>query len=325
MTGKEIVLGIDIGGTNTSFALVDWEGKCLSLRQIPTRADNPAEQLFKRVFTKVAEMEKEISRSYKLSGVGIGAPNGNYYRGTIEDPPNLSWGTVNLVELVKRYQNLPVVVTNDANAAALGEMKFGAAKSFRNFIQITLGTGLGSGIVVNGKLVYGHDGFAGEMGHVTVKENGRRCGCGRRGCLETYASATGICRTVFELLSDSNLPSTLRNVPYSQLTAKAIYEAAVSGDQIARQAFRFTGEVLGKALANAVAYLSPEAIVLFGGLATAGDLVFQPVQQFMENNLLNIYKGKVKIIPSALPSGEAAVLGAAALIWHELHSPNART
>lgn len=318
MDRVNVTLGIDIGGTNTVFGLVDRAGKCYVKDSIPTHAHEPAEKLLDRLFLKFDEIYKEISDNYILEGIGIGAPNGNYYRGTVENPPNLSWGEVNLVELVKQYKNIPTVLTNDANAAALGEMEFGVARGMKNFVLITLGTGLGSGIVVNGEVVYGHDGFAGEIGHTIVKENGRQCGCGRKGCLETYASATGIKRTVFEFLSSLNVESGLRNIPYNELTAKMIYEAALENDPVALAAFEFTAEILGKALTNTVAHLSPQAIILFGGLESSGDLLIKPLKHHLEENLLNLYKGKVKILRSGLPKGDAAILGGSALIWHEL-------
>lgn len=254
----------------------------------------------------------------EIVGVGVGAPNGNYYNGTIENPPNLNWGLVNVKEDIKKYINVPVAVTNDANAAALGEMKFGAAKDMKNFVEITLGTGLGSGIVVNGELVYGHDGFAGELGHTNVKQNGRLCGCGNKGCLETYVSAPGIKRTVFKLLSIVKSESNLRDVSFNNLDSKIIYDAAREGDIIALEAFDYTARILGLALADTVAYLSPEAIILFGGLANAGDLIIAPVKHYMEENLFGAFKNKVKIIPSGLPEGDAAILGSSALIWHEI-------
>ncbi len=318
MSKLSVTLGIDIGGTNTVFGFVDKEGKCVAESSIPTNAFEPAEKLFERMFPQVDAVYQTIAKNYYLVGIGIGAPNANYYTGMVELPPNLNWQIVNVLEIVKKYYDIPSAITNDANAAALGEMKFGAAKGMKNFIVITLGTGLGSGIVANGDLIYGHDGFAGEIGHVIVVEGGRQCGCGRNGCLETYASATGIRRTVFELLCNSNDVSQLRSFPFEEVTSKMIYEAAVSGDKIALAAFAFTGEILGKALANSVAYTSPEAIILFGGLASAGDILFKPTQKAMEDNMLNIFKNKVKLLPSALHSGNTAVLGAAALIWNEL-------
>jgi glucokinase len=315
---KDIVLGIDVGGTFTKFGFVDKEGKFISESSISTNASEPAELFFSRLFIKVDEMFSLLKPNYNLAGIGIGAPNANYYKGTVEQPPNLNWGTVNIVELVESYYPVPAAITNDANAAAIGEMLFGAAQGMKDFIVITLGTGLGSGIVSNGKLIYGHDGFAGEIGHTIYDPDGRDCGCGRKGCLETYASASGIKRTVTELLALSNLQSELRDIPNNLLTAKMIHEAALRNDRIALEAFDFTGKVLGLKLADSVAHLSPEAVILFGGLALAGDLIFRPTQKYLEENLLNIFKNKVKLLPSGLTEGNSAILGAGALIWSEL-------
>jgi len=318
MAKTKVTLGIDIGGTNTVFGLVDENGNIKTKESIPTHSMNPAEDLFQRLFEVFSPVYNEHAEKYQIMGIGVGAPNANYYSGSVENPPNLNWGTVNLISLIQKYYDLPVAVTNDANAAALGELKFGAARGMKNFVQITLGTGLGSGIVVNGDLLYGHSGFAGEMGHTTIIAEGRKCGCGKRGCLETYVSAPGIKRTVFELMAESTEASTLRDINYNDLTSKKIYEAAKIGDRIANNAFKFTGKILGQAMADAVAYLSPEAFVLFGGLALSGDLILEPTKKHLENNLLNIFKGKVKILLSGLPEGDAAILGASALIWHEL-------
>lgn len=318
MNSIEVVLGIDIGGTNTVFGLIDKKGKCHIKDSIPTNADQPAENLFNRLFISFNNKLSGVGGNYSIAGVGVGAPNANYYTGRIENPPNLSWKSANLVELIKNHIDLPVAVTNDANAAALGELMFGNAKGMRNFIEITLGTGLGSGIIVNGELVYGHDGFAGEMGHVTIKRNGRLCGCGRRGCLEAYVSATGITRTAKELLSSNNNHSLLRAFPVEDLNSKIIFEAAQASDSLAREAFEITGRLLGETLANTVMYFSPEAFFLSGGLAAAGDYIFKPIKKHMEDNLLPIFQNKVKILPSGLPMGEVAILGAGALIWHQL-------
>lgn len=321
MSAQDFVIGIDIGGTNTKVGLVDRKAKIHVHFDLPTQSEKPAGDLFKRIFYKLDEYYKQFSVKANILGIGIGAPNGNYFTGSIENPPNLKWGSVNLVELAKEHLDVPVVVTNDANAAALGEMHFGVARGMKNFIEVTLGTGLGSGIIVNGELVYGHDGYAGEMGHVIVEKNGRLCGCGRRGCLETYVSATGLRRTVFEILADDNGSeegSMLKNIPFNDLTSKMVYDAALEGDPVALKSFEYTGRILGEALADAVAYFSPEAIVLFGGLAAAGDFIFIPTKEHMEKNLLSIYKNKVKIIPSGLPESDAAILGSAALIWNEL-------
>ncbi|MEW5842661.1 MAG: ROK family protein [Bacteroidota bacterium] len=318
MSKIQIVAGIDVGGTNTAFGFVDSNGKIVAESSIQTHSEQNANQLFERLFAELNMISRKIEKEYELVGIGIGAPNANYYKGTVELPPNLNWGFVNVLEIVKKYSPLPSAITNDANAAAIGEMIFGAAKGMKDFIVITLGTGLGSGIVVNGELVYGADGFAGEVGHTIVDPNGRECGCGRKGCLETYASASGIRRTVYELICNTNTPSKLRNISFDQLTAKDISDAAASGDKLALEAFDYTAKILGLKLADAVAHLSPEAIVLFGGLALAGDLIFVPTKRYMEEYMLNIFKNKVKLIPSALPGGNAAVLGAAALIWNEL-------
>jgi glucokinase len=315
----DVTLGIDIGGTNTAFGFVDRNGKCIIESSIPTNAHEPAETLVARLHERIKEMFMPLADRYALQGIGVGAPNANYYRGTVESPPNLKWqGVVNLVSLFKKYHDLPVAVTNDANAAALGEMLYGAAKGMKEFILITLGTGLGSGIITRGELVYGADGFAGEIGHTIVEPNGRECGCGRRGCLETYASATGICRTVSELIADCRAESELRDIAPRDLTGKVIAEAAGRGDIIAREAFEYTGRILGMQLANSVAHTSPEAIILFGGLANSGPLIFEPTRRHLEANLLNIFRNKVKVLPSALKEGNTAVLGAGALIWHEL-------
>ena len=258
------------------------------------------------------------TKNYELKGVGIGAPNGNFFKGTIEFAPNLLWkGVVPLAEYFKQQLNVPIILTNDAKAAALGEMHFGGAKKIKDFIFITLGTGLGCGIVVNGQLVYGHTGFAGEVGHTTIVPHGRQCGCGRRGCLEQYCSATGIVKTYFEILRNSN-PDLLNKMDTSKVDAKYIDERTLSGDEDAFYAFNYTGELLGMALANSVTYTSPQAIFLFGGLVQAGELLFNPTVISFEKNLLPIYQNKVKILPSSLPESDAAILGAASLIWNEL-------
>lgn len=311
---NDVVLGIDIGGTNTKFGLVTFKGELIYRSSVKTNSDKPINKLFKSILSDI----KKSGAEFNLSGIGIGAPNANYFSGYIESPPNLKWGTVNVNEEFRRLIDVPVALTNDANAGAIGEMIFGKGKNIKDFIFITLGTGLGSGLIVGGNLVYGHDGFAGEIGHVIVKENGRQCGCGRRGCLETYVSAPGLKRTANELLSELNSESLLKKLPYESMTAKDIYNAALKGDEIALLAFERTGEILGKALANSIAYLSPKAIFLFGGLVEAGDLLFKPVKKHMKNNTLNIMKNKVKVLPSGLEEGNAAILGAAALIINEL-------
>lgn len=255
-----------------------------------------------------------------MIGIGIGAPNGNYYKGSIEFAPNLRWhDVIPLCDMMKEYYpTLPIYLTNDANAAAIGEMIYGGAKGMKNFIMVTLGTGLGSGFVANGELVYGHDGFAGELGHIIVSPNGRQCGCGRQGCLETYVSATGVKRTAYKMMAKYNYPSELRTIPFNEMTAKIVAEAAEKGDMIAINTFKYTGKMLGEALANAIAITSPEAIFLFGGLAKAGNLLFEPTKDHMEMNLLKIYSNKVKLLPSQLDKN-AAIYGAAALVWKELN------
>jgi glucokinase len=318
MNQKEVVLGVDIGGTNTKFGYVDKSGSLLAEGEMLTEAHRPAEEFFERLHTQAENLFNSKKDQLKLVGIGLGAPNGNYYKGTIEQPPNLSWKYVDVVATLRRWYSIPIALTNDANAAALGEMLFGAAKGMKDFIVITLGTGLGSGIVANGELIYGHDGFAGEIGHTIVDPNGRQCGCGRRGCLETYASASGIRRTVEELLKNPTPPSELREINFEQVTSKRIFEAAQRGDKLALEAFELTGRYLGMKLADSVAHTSPEAIILFGGLAAAGDFIFSPTKKYMEEFLLNIFKNKVRLLPSSLPKGNAAILGAAALMWKQL-------
>jgi glucokinase len=318
MEKRKLAIGIDIGGTNTAFGFIDENGECILQSSIPTVPEKQADHLFERLFQETKNIFKNYEDKYVLIGIGIGAPNGNYYKGTIEHAPNLGWDFINVIDIVKKHYSLPAVLTNDANAAAIGEMIFGAAKGMKNFVEITLGTGLGSGIVVNGELVYGADGFAGEIGHTIMDPEGRECGCGRKGCLETYASATGIRRTVFELIGNTILPSELREIDFNKLTAKDISEAAKRGDKLALKAFDYTARILGLRLADSVAYFSPEAIILFGGLALAGDLILVPTKEYMEEYMLNIFKGKVKILPSKLPGATAAILGAGALIFNEL-------
>lgn len=313
---KEVAIGIDIGGTNTVFGIVNREGVILNEGSIRTNEYDLIDSYINNLSSEIQKLIDATDANYKLKGIGVGAPNGNYYSGTIEQAPNLPWkGTVPFVELLEKKFDTEIVLTNDANAAAMGEMIYGGAKGMSDFIMITLGTGLGSGVVSKGQLIYGHDGFAGELGHITVDHNGRQCGCGRKGCLETYASATGIKRTVFELLATQSFDSKLRNINFNEISSKIIYEAALQGDKIALAAFDYTAKILGIKLADAVAFVSPEAIFLFGGLANAKDLILKPVKQYMEQHVLNIYKNKVKVLPSALMGTNIAVLGASALIW----------
>jgi glucokinase len=314
---KDLVLGIDIGGTNTKFGFVDKEGNVYGESTSPTKGypefDDYLEQLHKQVDAAKAFIGVESN----ILGVGIGAPNGNYYQGTIEEAPNLEWqGTVPFVDKLRHYfPEQPIILTNDANAAAIGEMTFGVAKGMKDFIVFTLGTGLGSGIVANGEVIYGHDGLAGELGHTLVNVFGRQCGCGRKGCLETYVSATGIKRTVYKLLADYTQDSVLRSISYDKLSAHMITDAALNGDFIAQQAFEYTGRVLGMKLADTVAHFSPEAIILFGGLVHAGEHLLKPTRFHMEDNMMNIYQGKVKLLVSGLQDKNAAVLGASSLAW----------
>lgn len=302
---KKYALGVDIGGTNTVVGLVDREGNVLGTDSVKTQSLPVLEEYVKTV----SNMAKELLQKHNVAlsnvvGMGIGAPNANYYTGNIEKAPNLPWkqDKVPLAKMISDELGIKVTITNDANAAALGEKMYGAAKNINDFIMITLGTGVGSGIVIDGKLVYGHDGFAGELGHVIVERDGRLCGCGRKGCLETYCSATGIVRTAKE-----------RNTPFQ--TSKDIYDAAVKGDETAIDIFRETGTRLGRALADMVVFSSPEAFILFGGLAKAGDFIVKYTREAMEENLMPIYKGKVKILLSEMKDADAAVLGASALAW----------
>lgn len=314
---KEVVAGVDIGGTNTRFGLVDGKGNVLSENNFKT-TDYPKINDF--VAALCNGIKKLTSgKEYKLMGIGIGAPDANYHRGTIEHAPNLAWkGIVPLADLIGKKINVPVVVTNDANAAAMGEMIFGVAKGMKDFIMFTLGTGTGSGIVIDGKMVYGHTGFAGELGHMTVIPGGRECGCGRKGCLETYASATGLVRTVLELMSEIRDESPLRDMPPSKLTSKKIAEAAAKKDPIAVKAMNKTAEILGFGIINSIVFSSPEAIILFGGLANAGELLFAPVRKYLKENNYVLMKDTVKILGSGIPESKGAVMGSAALIWNEL-------
>jgi glucokinase len=312
----KVAAGIDIGGTNVKFGLVDETGMCKAIDCILTKKLSTPSQLVKEVSAKILKL---LNPHWQLIGVGIGAANGNFRNGTIQSAPNLPWrGTIPLVKLFQNEIHVPCVLTNDANAAALGEMLFGGAKNMNDFIFITLGTGLGSGIVVNGQLVYGHDGLAAELGHVTVIKNGRMCGCGRMGCLETYVSATGIKRTINEWISlgEKSILTKNKNV----MQSADICLAAKQGDALALKAFEFTGEMLGATLANSVAYTSPKAIFLSGGLTNAQSLLFKPTAYHFEKNLLPIYRNKIKILPSKLKENKAAVLGAASLVLHQRES-----
>ena len=308
---------MDIGGTNTVFGIVDARGTIIASGSIKTNKFNEVEDYVNELHTELFRLLEQNNATDKIMGIGVGAPNGNYFNGTIEFAPNLPWrGVIPLAQMLTDRFGIPVSLTNDANAAAIGEMTYGAARGLKDFIMITLGTGVGSGIVVNGQLVYGHDGFAGELGHVIVRpNNGRLCGCGRTGCLEAYTSATGVARTAREFLEVRNDPSSLRQIPIQDITSKDVYDAAITGDKLALEIFDYTGKILGEAFANFIAFSSPKAIILFGGLAKAGDLILKPIKEAMDRNTLNIYKGKVKIMFSELKESDAAVLGASALGW----------
>lgn len=315
---KEIVIGVDIGGTNTVIGLIDKGGNCLEDISFPTKQGNSFDEYFDEFVNQINLLLTKTS-NIKLIGFGIGAPNANYYSGCVENAPNLNWkGKINLKKLISEKFNIPVFITNDANAAAIGEMIFGAAKEMKEFLVVTLGTGLGSGFVTNGNVLYGHSGFAGELGHTIVIKDGRQCGCGRKGCLETYVSATGIVKTMVEILNNSSEKSELRKLKLEEITSKHIYDAAKTEDKLAIEAFNYTGEILGLSLANTVAITSPEAIFLFGGLAQSGDFILKPTIESFDKNLLSGFKGTVKILKSGLTGSMTAVLGSAALCWKEL-------
>lgn len=316
---KEITFGIDLGGTNTKFGIADRQGHVLFSGKIPTTKYEKIEDFLFEVAEALRAGLNQLGPGHTLVGIGIGAPNGNYYHGTIEDATNLRWkGTIPIGKMIGKYFGVPVLVTNDANAAAVGEMIFGAAKGMKDFVVITLGTGLGSGFVCNGQLVNGKHGIAGELGHTFVNPVGRYCNCGKRGCLETYVSATGIKRTVYKLLADYLEPSELRGVSFDNLSTKMITEAALRGDIVAKEAFEYTGRILGMKLSDTVVHTDPEAIFLFGGLSLAGDLIFKPTKEHMEANLMPIFRNKVKLLPSGLQNQSAPILGASSLVWNYL-------
>jgi glucokinase len=314
---KPYVIGIDIGGTNSIFGVVDARGTILYNGSIKTGKYDDVNDYVKILSEGLKDVIEQAGGPGKIRGAGVGAPNGNYFTGCIEFAANLPWkGKTPMAQLIsEQIYDIPVTLTNDANAAAIGEMTYGAARGMKDFIEITLGTGVGSGIVVGGTLVYGHDGFAGELGHVRVKDGGRMCGCGRTGCLETYCSAVGVARTACEFLATRTEESLLHNLNPETITSKDVYDAAVKGDKLAIEIFEFTGNILGEALSNFVAFSSPEAIILFGGLTKAGDLLLNPVRRSMEDNMLKIFQGKTKILVSQLKESDAAILGASALGW----------
>ena len=315
---KDFVVGIDIGGQTIKLGVVDARGEVLAQKVIKTSSDPSAEVVVSEIAQAVRDIVRESGKEGQIRGVGVGAPNGNYYTGTIAFAPNLSWAANGSIEFAKMLSEaidgIPVTLTNDANAAAVGEMTYGAARGMKNFIMITLGTGVGSGIVIDGQVVYGCDGFAGELGHTcAVRHNGRLCGCGRSGCLEAYCSAIGVARTAREWLEMSDEPSLLRTV--ADITSKDVYEAAKEGDKLALKVFEFTGRILGEKLSDFIAFSAPEAIVLFGGLARAKEFLTEPIERAMNENVLNLWKGKVKLVYSSLKESDAAILGASALAW----------
>lgn len=316
---KPYVIGLDLGGTNSVFGIVDARGEIKATTAIKTGGFTKAEDFVKASVEALQPIIDTVGGLDKIKAMGIGAPNGNFYKGTIEYAPNLPWAHTCIVPLAQMFSDalngLPVALTNDANAAALGEMTYGAARGMKNFIDITLGTGVGSGIVINGQMVYGCDGFAGELGHVIVVPNGRPCGCGRKGCLETYCSATGVARTARAFLKESEEPSILRDMKPEDITSFDVSVAASKGDALAQRVYAFTGKLLGEACANFAAFSSPEAFVFFGGLTKAGDLLMKPLKEAYDKNILNVFKGKAKFLVSTLDGSSAAVLGASAVGW----------
>ncbi len=316
-TEKPYVIGMDLGGTNSVCGIVDARGNILCTDSVKTQQYPNIEDYIQAVCNILMPMIEKVGGIEKIKGFGIGAPNGNFYNGTIEHAPNLPWkGIVPMASMFKTKLGIPVALTNDANAAAIGEMTYGAARGMKNFIVITLGTGVGSGIVINGQLVYGCDGFAGELGHVIMRrEDGRLCGCGRKGCLETYCSATGVARTAREILTKDSTPSLLRDLNPEEITSKDVYDAAVKGDVVALKIFDFTGKILGEALADFAAFSSPEAFIFFGGLTKSGKYIMDPIKDSYNENVMPIFKGKAKMLVSELKDSDAAVLGASALGW----------
>ena len=316
---KPYFIGLDLGGTNSVFGIVDSRGDIKATTAIKTQGYETVDEYVEASVEALQIIIDQVGGIEKIKAMGIGAPNGNYYTGTIEFAPNLSWGHNGIVPLAKMFSDklgIPVALTNDANAAAIGEMTYGVARGMKNFIVITLGTGVGSGIVINGQLVYGSDGFAGELGHVIMNRvNGRPCGCGRKGCLEAYCSATGVARTARELIETTDEPSLLRDMPAADITSLDVSIAASKGDALAKRIYEFTGNMLGEACADFAAFSSPEAFIFFGGLTKAGALLMDPIKKAYEENVLNIFKGKAKFLVSGLDGSSAAVLGASAVGW----------
>ena len=318
---KPYVIGLDLGGTNAVFGIVDARGNIKATTAIKTQQYDTAEAFVDASVKALQPIIEETGGIDLIKSMGIGAPNGNYYKGTIEIAPNIKWAHDCAVPLGRMFSErlggMPVAVTNDANAAAIGEMVYGVARGMKNFIVITLGTGVGSGIVVNGQLVYGSDGFAGELGHVTMVrgDEGRLCGCGRKGCLETYCSATGVARTARELLETTDRPSMLRDIKPADITSLDVSIAASKGDQLAKEIYEFTGKMLGEACADFATFCSPEAFIFFGGMVKAGDLIMQPIRRAYDAHVLPVYRGKAQVLVSGLDGASAAVLGASAIGW----------
>ena len=316
---KPYVLGLDMGGTNSVLGVVDARGHVLGRTSIKTQAYKDINDYVNALYEEAEKIIEPLGGMEMVRGIGAGVPNGNFYTGYIQEAMNLPWQTVPFAKLVSDRFGLPCRITNDANAAAMGEMTYGAAKGMKNFIMITLGTGVGSGIVIDGNVVYGHDGFAGELGHTTAVrgENARPCNCGKKGCLEAYASATGVARTAKEILTSTTKETLLRKLDVDNITSKDVYDAAEQGDEVAKEIFDFTGTILGQQLADFIAFSAPEAIVLFGGLTKSGDWIKRPIEEAMNKNVLPLWKNKVKVLFSDLKEADAAVLGASALAWSE--------
>ena len=314
---KSLVIGLDLGGTNSVFGVVDSKGEIIATTSIKTQAYPSVDQYIMESVKAIKQIAEQVGGMEKIRAMGIGAPCGNYYKGTIERAANLVWakGIVPLANMFVNELGIPVVVTNDAKAAAMGEMKYGVAVGMTNFVELTLGTGVGSGIVANGQLIYGFDGFAGELGHMIVEPDGRPCGCGRKGCLETYCSATGVVRTAIAMLEESPEATSLRDIATDKLTSYEVYKAAMAGDTMAQEVFKQTGRRIGIACANIATFLSPEAFIFFGGLAQAGELLLRPIEEAYNENVLSLYKGKARFLMSGLDGAKAAILGASAIAW----------
>lgn len=314
---KSLVIGLDLGGTNSVFGVVDSKGEIIATTSIKTQAYPSVDQYIMESVKAIKQIAEQVGGMEKIRAMGIGAPCGNYYKGTIEHAANLVWakGIVPLANMFVNELGIPVVVTNDAKAAAMGEMKYGVAVGMTNFVELTLGTGVGSGIVANGQLIYGFDGFAGELGHMIVEPDGRPCGCGRKGCLETYCSATGVVRTAIAMLEESSETTSLRDIATDKLTSYEVYKAAMAGDAMAQEVFKQTGRRIGIACANIATFLSPEAFIFFGGLAQAGELLLRPIEEAYNENVLSLYKGKARFLMSGLDGAKAAILGASAIAW----------